>query len=66
MTPPALIVIVNVSQIFLLLFVVTVNSNNNKVALTLHNSMAERLRHTADEAEPRKFWNFEVQKRPNH
>ena len=26
--------------------------------------MAERLRHTADEAEPRKSWHFEVQKRP--
>ena len=34
MRPPALTVIVNVSQISLLLFVVSVNTNNNKGALT--------------------------------
>ena len=38
MRTPALIVIVNVTQISLLLFVVSVNSNNNKVALTFYIS----------------------------
>ena len=38
MRPPALIVIVNVSHICLLLFVVSVNTNNNKVELTLNSS----------------------------
>ena len=43
MRTPTLIVIVNVTQISSLLFVVSVNSNNNKVALTLNSSSLENL-----------------------